>query len=120
MDYSDIIQSVTPVLTLLLGSFLFYESKKRKAAAEAKKAEEENITAYAAEWKELYEKKEKRVEQLDNKIDDLYRQLDDYRSKIRDLKEERAKLQMENMKLNYHRCDVKGCIKRQPPSEVMN
>ena len=52
---------VTTILLPLFGVFMFYDSKKRKAAAEARKAEADNITSYAAEWKELYEKKEHRV-----------------------------------------------------------
>lgn len=120
MDLSVILEYVTPIMTLLLGSFLFYDAKKRKEMAAAKKAEAENITSYANEWKELYEKKEAKVDQLNGKIDELYAKLNEYRGKIRDLKDERAELRMEIMKLTYHRCDVKGCDKRQPPSEVMN
>ena len=56
---------------------MFYESRKRKAAAEAKKAEADNITQYADEWKELYEKKEKRVGELDTKIDTLYAKIEE-------------------------------------------
>ena len=57
-----------------------------------KKTEADNITAYAAEWKELYEKKEKRVVELDAKIDHLYAEITKYRDAIRELsgKEQRA------------------------------
>lgn len=117
MDYNSIIQTVTPILTLLLGTFLFYESKKRKAAAEAKKAEEENITAYAAEWKELYEKKEMRVEQLDAKIDSLYAQIDEYRVRVRALTEKNTELVIKNSALEFRKCNKHGCPDREPPSE---
>lgn len=120
MDIRTIIEMITPLLTMLLGAFMFYDAKKRKEMAAAKKAEAENITSYAAEWKELYEKKEAKVDQLNGKIDELYAKLNEYRGKIRDLKDERAELKMEIMKLTYHRCDVKGCGNRKPPSEVMN
>ena len=56
---------VATILLPLIGAFQFYDSKKRKEAAAAKKAEAENITQYAAEWKELYEKKEAKVHELD-------------------------------------------------------
>ena len=46
---------VTTILLPLFGVFMFYDSKKRKAVAEARKAEADNITAYAAEWKKCYE-----------------------------------------------------------------
>ncbi len=117
MDIRIILEYTTPILTLVIGSFIFYDAKKRKAIAEARKAEAENITAYASEWKELYEKKEAKNDELNGKIDELYKVIDTYRAKVRDLKDENAAL---NMKLEYHRCDVKGCVKRQPPSEVMN
>lgn len=120
LDIKIILEYATPILTLLLGSFLFYDAKRRKAMAEARKMEADNITSYAAEWKELYEKKEAKVDQLNGKIDELYGKLDEYRCRIRDLKDDKAKLEMENMKLSYHRCDKKGCADRIPPSEVMN
>ena len=97
--------------------FLFYDSKKRKAAAEARKAEAENITNYASEWKELYEKKEGRVAELDAKIDRLYAEKNDDRMRIRELSEKITALEIENLKLTVKRCDVKGCPNRQPPSD---
>lgn len=63
---------VTTILLPLLGVFIFYDQKKRKEEAAARKAEADNITSYAAEWKELYEKKENKVHELDAKIDQLY------------------------------------------------
>lgn len=101
----------------IIGVFLFYDSKKRKAAAEARKAEAENITNYASEWKELYEKKEGRVAELDAKIDRLYAEKNDDRMLIRELSEKITALEIENLKLTVKRCDVKGCLNRQPPSD---
>lgn len=49
---------VTTILLPLFGVFMFYDSKKRKAVAEARKAEADNITAYAAEWKNAMRRKE--------------------------------------------------------------
>ena len=40
---------IATVLLPLMTAFQFYDSKKRKEAAAAKKAEAENITQYAAE-----------------------------------------------------------------------
>lgn len=108
---------VTTILLPIIGVFLFYDSKKRKAAAEARKAEAENITNYASEWKELYEKKEGRVAELDAKIDRLYAEKNDDRMLIRELSEKITALEIENLKLTVKRCDVKGCPNRQPPSD---
>ncbi len=109
--------AVTTILLPIIGVFLFYDSKKRKAAAEARKAEAENITNYASEWKELYEKKEGRVAELDAKIDRLYAEKNDDRMLIRELSEKITALEIENLKLTVKRCDVKGCPNRQPPSD---
>ena len=109
--------AVTTILLPIIGVFLFYDSKKRKAAAEARKAEAEHITNYASEWKELYEKKEGRVAELDAKIDRLYAEKNDDRMHIRELSEKITALEIENLKLTVKRCDVKGCPNRQPPSD---
>ena len=100
---------VNTILLPLFGVFMFYDSKKRKAAAEARKAEADNITLYAAEWKELYEKKEHRVVELDSKIDQLYAEKNEDRQRIRELIEKNTTLEIEKIKLEAKRCDVRGC-----------
>lgn len=108
---------VATILLPLIGAFQFYDSKKRKEAAAAKKAEAENITQYAAEWKELYEKKEAKVHELDTKIDQLYVEKNEDRERIRDLQSKNVKLELENQALNFKKCEVRGCKKRKPPSD---
>lgn len=108
---------VATILLPLIGAFQFYDSKKRKEAAAAKKAEAENITQYAAEWKELYEKKEAKVHELDTKIDQLYLEKNEDRERIRDLQSKNAKLELENQALNFKKCEARGCKDRQPPSD---
>mgnify|MGYP000348694086 CR=1 FL=1 len=107
---------VATILLPLIGAFQFYDSKKRKEAA-AKKAEAENITQYAAEWKELYEKKEAKVHELDTKIDQLYVEKNEDRERIRDLQSKNVKLELENQSLNFKKCEVRGCKERKPPSD---
>ena len=108
---------VATILLPLIGAFQFYDSKKRKEAAAAKKAEAENITQYAAEWKELYEKKEAKVHELDTKIDQLYVEKNEDRERIRDLQSKNVKLELENQSLNFKKCEVRGCKARKPPSD---
>ena len=96
---------------------MFYDSKKRREAAQAEKAEADNISQYAAEWKELYEKKEAKVHELDTKIDQLYLEKNEDRGRIRDLQSKNAKLELENQALNFKKCEVRGCKDRQPPSD---
>ena len=108
---------IATVLLPLMTAFQFYDSKKRKEAAAAKKAEAENITQYAAEWKELYEKKEAKVHELDTKIDQLYVEKNEDRERIRDLQSKNVKLELENQALNFKKCEDRGCKERKPPSD---
>lgn len=109
--------AVNTVLMPLLGVFLYHDQKRRKEEAAARKAEADNITAYAAEWKELYEKKEAKVKELDAKIDSLYGEINEGRERLREVQEKCAGLEMENMALKFKKCEVRGCGKRQPPSD---
>ena len=109
--------AVTTILLPIIGVFLFYDSKKRKAAAEARKAEAENITNYAAEWKKCYEEERAVEAELNAKIDQLYKEKNEDRQRMREMAMKNAALEIENLKLTVKRCDVKGCPNRQPPSD---
>lgn len=93
------------------------EADASKAEADARKARADTISSYAAEWKELYEKKEKKVIEQDAKIDQLYAEKNEDRLRIRELMEKNTALEIEKLKLEVRRCDVKNCEKRQPPSD---
>ena len=108
---------VSSVALPLLGVFLFYDSKKRKANAEARRAELDNLTLYADEWKALYEQRDKRVDELNAKIDQLYKEKEDDRQRIRELQEKNTTLALENTSLRIKECQVKGCKSRVPPSD---
>jgi uncharacterized protein HemX len=108
---------VSSVALPVLGVFLFYDSKKRKANAEARRAELDNLTVYADEWKALYEQRDKRVDELNAKIDQLYKEKEDDRQRIRELQEKNTTLALENTSLRIKECQVKGCKSRVPPSD---
>lgn len=108
---------VTTILLPLLGIFMFHDQKKRKEEANARKAEADNITSYAAEWKKNYEEEKATVARLDAKIDQLYLEKNDDRQRLWELMEKNTALEIEKLKLEAKRCDVKGCGKRQPPSD---
>ena len=108
--------AVTSVVLPLLGVLLFYDSRKRSEAAkaklaeaEARKAEQDNIVGFAEEWKELYEKKELKVTELEA-------QVDEDRKRIRELTEKNMQLTLELQKAEFLKCEVKGCKDRQPPT----
>lgn len=95
---------VSSVALPVLGVFLFYDSKKRKANAEARKAEMDNLTGYAEEWKGLYEQRDKWVDELNAKIDQLYKEKEDDRQRIRELQEKNTTLALENTSLRIKEC----------------
>ncbi len=125
MSVNDFILLVTALggiegIKQLVKWWISRKAEKRTVEAQASSEEAESISKYAVEWKELYEKKEQRVNVLDDKVDELYAEIGKYRSMVLQLKEDNAALEIENKKLSYHRCDIKGCTNRRPPSEVMN
>lgn len=121
MDFQQIVSIISSLISSvalpLLGVFLFYDSKKRKANAEARRAELDNLTLYADEWKALYEQRDKRVDELNVKIDQLYKEKEDDRQRIRELQEKNTTLALENTSLRIKECQVKGCKNRIPPSD---
>jgi len=121
MDFQQIVSIISSLISSvalpLLGVFLFYDSKKRKANAEARRAELDNLTLYADEWKALYEQRDKRVDELNAKIDQLYKEKEDDRQRIRELQEKNTTLALENTSLRIKECQVKGCKSRIPPSD---
>lgn len=121
MDFQQIVSIISSLISSvalpLLGVFLFYDSKKRKANAEARRAELDNLTVYADEWKALYEQRDKRVDELNAKIDQLYKEKEDDRQRIRELQEKNTTLALENTSLRIKECQVKGCKNRIPPSD---
>lgn len=92
-----------------------YEQRREDASAD--RAEDENIKSYAAEWKELYEKKEKKVTELDAKIDQLYAEKNEDRIRIRELMQKNQELELKNQSLDILKCKKRGCPDREPPSD---
>lgn len=121
MDFQQIVSIISSLVSSvalpLFGVFIFYDSKKRKANAEARRAELDNLTVYADEWKVLYEQRDKRVDELNAKIDQLYKEKEDDRQRIRELQEKNTTLALENTSLRIKECQVKGCKSRVPPSD---
>lgn len=109
--------AVSSVALPLIGAFMFYDSRKRKMNAEAKKLEIDNLTSYADEWKGLYEQRDKRVDELNTKIDQLYQETETDRQRIRELQEKNTSLSLENQSIKIKECQVRGCKQRQPPSD---
>lgn len=115
--------AVTSIVLPLLGVLLFYDSRKRNEAAkaklaeaEARKVEEENLSARAEEWRKLYEEERNVEKELNAKIDKLDQEKNDDRQRIRELQEKNMKLTLELQAANFMRCEIKKCTGRQPPT----
>ena len=121
-DMIEIVKTVSVIVSgvaiPLLGIFLFFDSKKREAKAKADKAESENITKYAEQWRILYEEKCKHEEELNAKIDTLYVQLGQQREELAKLKKEMAELMVRSQYAESQKCTVYGCPNRQPPQLI--
>ena len=123
----EVLNSIGSLLTgggLGVLTFLFfYDSRKRTEAAKAKQeeanakaAEENNITSYAEEWKKCYEEERESRKELDAKIDRLYEEKETDRQRIRELQEKCQQFSLDLQAAKFLKCEVKGCKDRQPPT----
>lgn len=103
------------ILNFILGSgiismLFFYRSKRRKADAEANTAEINN------EHTEV-ERLEARLKVRDDKIDTMYIESRNKEKAYIELLKKCYELELANKIAEIKRCDIRGCIKRQPPGE---
>ena len=122
MDINGILQIVSLLMSGgIVGQIFFYNSRKRKEAASAQKDEDDNVRAYAAEWKELYEHEHtehlEERKKLNDKIDSLFDEVNKQRTQVRQLKDDKNTLLMRSKELEWNECRVNGCLKRQPPRD---
>lgn len=110
MEWVNIVVTAAIALLSALGGagLIFWRQTKRMKEAEAERAEVATQHEYVKEWKELYEKKEAKVNELDAKIDDL-------RKELRAEQMKNNLLELEKEKLKWAKCTVNGCKNRQPP-----
>lgn len=122
MDINGILQIVSLLMSGgIVGQIFFYNSRKRKEEASAQKDEDDNVRAYAAEWKELYEHEHtehlEERKKLNDKIDSLFDEVNKQRTQVRQLKDDKNTLLMRSKELEWNECRVNGCLKRQPPRD---
>lgn len=103
MDWTTIIVSLITALipTGGIAWFVFFKENKR-----AKQLE--NETTASAQWRELYEKSEAKVESQSLKIESLYKE-----NKM--LREENNGLTTQRAVLGLLKCRTVGCATRVPP-----
>lgn len=102
----DVETVITGIVTLLTGGGLASIAFFR----ERKKAEQLKNDALASEqWQKLFERSDQDNRDKDKKIDKLYEDLGRFR-------DENNNLTTENAVLKLKKCEVIGCINRQPPT----
>ncbi len=84
----------------LAGLFFFKENKRDRQL--------KNESTASAQWKDLYEKSEAKVEAQSTKIDILYKEKERQRDQIDSLKTQKAVLVV-------YKCEMLGCAQRKPP-----
>lgn len=114
---SEILTIVNTALLPILGFFLFYNSRRREARAKAEREEIHNVSSISDEWQELYKRAGEKLEAKDAKIDRLYEEKETDRQWYRELSEQHNALKMEHQAAKFKECTIRGCEKRQPPSD---
>lgn len=121
-NIAEVVTMINTVAIPLLSGTLFYNSKKRKAAARASQEEGKAIATAADGWRKLCEKrdedvrkKEEEIKAKDEKIDLLYNKLNILRDDYSALESKCHNLMMFNAELEWNKCEVNGCAKRKPP-----
>ncbi len=102
----DITTVITAILSALISGggiagVVFYRENKRARQLQ-------NESTASAQWRELYEKSEAKVEVQSQKIETLYRA----NGRLRD---QNNKLTTENVKLAIYKCNTISCASRTPP-----
>lgn len=102
-------------LGTFIGSYvLFYRANKRKSEATATIAEAEAIKAFAAEWKEIADTRDVKLDQKDEKIDNLYVTINDWRDRFNAKSDECQTVKLENQSLKFRLCNKRACEGREP------
>lgn len=103
MDWTTIIVALISALVSssgIAGVIFFRENKRARQL--------ENETTASAQWRELYEKSEAKVESQGNKIESLYKENGYLRDQNNSLTTQKAVLVM-------YKCEVLECANRRPP-----
>lgn len=124
MEVNLIITVVNSIAIPILSGAIYYNSRKRKEAAIASQEESRAIATAADGWRNLCEKrdddvrkKEDEIKAKDAKIESLFDKINLLRDRCSDLENKCHELMMLNQELEWNKCEVNGCSKRQPPRD---
>ncbi|MEG1759512.1 MAG: hypothetical protein RSB23_06260 [Alistipes sp.] len=103
MDWTTIIVAIVSALLTsggLASIFFFRENKRAKQL--------ENETTASAQWRELYDKSEAKVDSQTLKIDAMYKE-NNY------LRDQNNNITTQNAVLKMYKCEFLACTNRKPP-----
>lgn len=98
----------------------FWANRKtdaRKEDASADGMEIQNLLNIIKAQTEQIDNQEKRMGARDEKVDFLYRENNKLRSEQLDLIREKHELELRLKEAEIKKCDIRGCDRRQPPSD---
>lgn len=117
LDWNILLNSLSSAGWLVAAASLYRQICYRKLfrRQEQLKTEREEGTVV----QESYNWAKSRLEEKDQKIDELYDERHKLWDEILNKNAEITELKLKNQKLTYERCEIRGCARRQPPSEYM-
>lgn len=117
---NSILPSIITLLTALGGcKFILTREEKKKQVNEANLGEMENFSYIIKTLRDNMNSMDRRIDALSETNEKYFNELQKHRDEKIKLRDEITELKVEKERLNGLKCLVKGCTKRQPPSEQM-
>ena len=107
----------TSTITWFVTFWVNRKTNARKEDASADGMEIQNLLSIITAQSAQIDNQEKRMRVRDTKVDFLYSENNKLRSDQLELIREKHELELRLKEAELKKCDVRGCIKRQPPSD---
>ena len=107
----------TSTITWFVTFWVNRKTNARKEDASADGMEIQNLLSIITAQSAQIDNQEKRMGVRDTKVDFLYSENNKLRSDQLELIREKHELELRLKEAELKKCDVRGCIKRQPPSD---
>ena len=107
----------TSTITWFVTFWVNRKTNARKEDASADGMEIQNLLSIITTQSAQIDNQEKRMGVRDTKVDFLYSENNKLRSDQLELIREKHELELRLKEAELKKCDVRGCIKRQPPSD---
>ena len=107
----------TSTITWFVTFWVNRKTNARKEDAGADSMEIQNLLSIITAQSAQIDNQEKRMGVRDTKVDFLYSENNKLRSDQLELIREKHELELRLKEAELKKCDVRGCIKRQPPSD---